>query len=83
MSLGGPVIAICGMASVAASVIGAPITGVLIILEMTMNYEYALLAMMSIVTSVLISNLIFGHSFFDRQLLDPASMFRLAEVISR
>ena len=66
----GPVIAICGMASVAASVIGAPITGVLIILEMTMNYEYALLAMMSIVTSVLISNLIFGHSFFDRQLLD-------------
>ena len=66
----GPVIAICGMASVAASVIGAPITGVLIILEMTMSYEYALLAMMSIVTSVLISNLIFGHSFFDRQLLD-------------
>ena len=35
-----------------------------------MSYEYALLAMMSIVTSVLISNLIFGHSFFDRQLLD-------------
>ena len=66
----GPVIAICGMAAVAASVIGAPITGVLIILEMTMNYEYALLGMMSIVTSVLVSNLIFGHSFFDRQLLD-------------
>ena len=66
----GPVIAICGMAAVAASVIGAPITAVMIILEMTMNYEFALVAMMSIVTSVLVSNLIFGHSFFDRQLLD-------------
>lgn len=66
----GPVIAICGMAAVAASVIGAPITAVMIILEMTMNYEFALVAMMSIVTSVLVSNLMFGHSFFDRQLLD-------------
>ena len=59
--------AICGMASVAASVIGALDHGVLIILEMTMNYEYALLAMMSINNSVLISNLIFDI-FFDRQL---------------
>ena len=68
------------MASVAASVIGAPITGVLIILEMTMNYEYALLAMMSI-TSVLISNLILDIHSLIASFLIVASMCRLAEVI--
>jgi len=66
----GPVLAICGMAAVAASVIGAPIAGVLIILEMTHSYELTLLAMMSVVLSIKVSHTIFGHSFFDRQLLD-------------
>ena len=69
-SLAGPGLAICGMAAVAAAVIGAPVSGVLIILEMTMSYEYALAAMLSIVTSTLVANATFGHSFFDRQLLD-------------
>lgn len=69
-SLVGPGVAICGMAAVAASVIGAPVAGVLIILEMTMSYEFALAAMLSVVTSTLVSSVIFGHSFFDRQLLD-------------
>ncbi len=35
-----------------------------------MSYEYALAAMLSIVTATMVSNLVFGHSFFDRQLLD-------------
>ena len=61
---------ICGMAAVSSSVIGAPIAGIMIVLELTGSYEYALLAMISIVTSVLTSHLIFGHSFFDKQLLD-------------
>ncbi len=61
---------VCGMAAVSSSVIGAPIAGVMIVLELTGSYEYALLAMISIVTSVLTSHLIFGHSFFDKQLLD-------------
>ena len=61
---------ICGMAAVSSSVIGAPIAGVMIVLELTGSYEYALLAMISIVTSVLTSHLIFGHSFFDKQLAD-------------
>ena len=58
------------MAAVSSSVIGAPIAGVLIVLELTGSYEYALIAMISIVTSVLTSHFIFGHSFFDRQLAD-------------
>ena len=65
-----PALAICGMAAVASAVIGAPVAGVMIILEMTMNYELALAAMLSVVTCSMISHLLFGHSFFDRQLLD-------------
>ena len=61
---------ICGMAAVAATVIGAPISGVLIILEMTMSYEFAVAAMLSVVTAALVGQYLFGHSFFDRQLLD-------------
>ena len=70
LSVAGPGLAICGMAAVAASVIGAPVAGVLIILEMTMSYEFALAAMLSVVIATMVSNVIFGHSFFDRQLLD-------------
>ena len=65
-----PTLAICGMAAVASAVIGAPVSGVIIILEMTMSYEFALAAMLSIVVAIMVSNLLFGHSFFDRQLLD-------------
>ena len=61
---------ICGMAAVASAVIGAPIAGVVIILELTMSYEFALGAMISVVVALIVSDALFGHSFFDRQLLD-------------
>ena len=61
---------VCGMAAVSSSVIGAPIAGVLIVMELTGSYEFALLAMISVVTAVLTSHLVFGQSFFDRQLAD-------------
>ena len=67
---GGPALAICGMAAVAAAVIGAPVSGVIIILELTMSYEFALAAMLSVMVSIMLSNHLFGHSFFDRQLHD-------------
>lgn len=66
----GPGLIICGMAAISSTVVGTPIAGVLIILELTMSYELALAAMLSVVTSALIAHLLFGHSFFDRQLLD-------------
>jgi len=66
----GPGLIICGMAAISSTVVGTPIAGVLIMLELTMSYELALAAMLSVVTSALIANLLFGHSFFDRQLLD-------------
>ena len=68
--VGGPVMVVCGMAAVASAVIGAPVSGVLIMLEMTMSYEYALCAMLSVVIAALVSQHIYSHSFFDRQLLD-------------
>ena len=61
---------VAGMAAVCAPVIGAPITVVVIILEMTMSYELALFTLGSVVTSALTSSMLFGYSFFDRQLLD-------------
>ena len=61
---------ICGMAAVASAVIGAPIAGVVIVLELTMSYEFALGAMISVVVALIVSDALFGHSFFDRQLLD-------------
>ena len=70
MMVSGPVMVVCGMAAVASAVIGAPVSGVLIMLEMTMSYDYALAAMLSVVTAALVSHHIYGHSFFDRQLLD-------------
>jgi len=70
ITVGGPVMVVCGMAAVASAVIGAPVTGILIMLEMTMSYEYALATMLSVVTGALISQYLYGHSFFDRQLLD-------------
>ena len=70
ISVGGPVMVVCGMAAVASAVIGAPVSGVLIMLEMTMSYEYALCAMLSVVIAALVSQHIYSHSFFDRQLLD-------------
>jgi CIC family chloride channel protein len=66
----GPGLIICGMAAISSTVVGTPIAGVLIMLELTMSYELALAAMLSVVTSALLAHLLFGHSFFDKQLLD-------------
>ena len=63
-------IIVAGMGAVSAPVIGAPITVVVIILEMTMSYELALFTLGSVVTSALTASMLFGYSFFDRQLLD-------------
>ena len=60
---------VAGMASVSAAVVGAPISVVLIVLELTMSYEFAVAAMLSVVVATLLSSLVYGHSFFDEQLV--------------
>ena len=61
---------ICGMAAVAGSVIGAPISMIIIVLELTGSYGLALTSTIGIVTSTMISGRLFDHSLFDRQLLN-------------
>ena len=70
MSLFAPstVLAISGMAAVAACVVGAPLAVVMIILELTMSYEYAIAALVSTMVAVMVTNNFYGHSFFDKQL---------------
>ncbi len=64
------VITLSAMAAVSSAVIGAPLTAVMIVLELTHSYEYAVAAMMAVTLCSLITNRLFGLSFYDRQLLD-------------
>ncbi|MDA8723666.1 chloride channel protein [Alphaproteobacteria bacterium] len=60
---------IAGFAAVTAAVVGAPISVVLVVLELTQSYEFAVAAMLSAVVATFLTSLVFGHSFFDEQLL--------------
>lgn len=68
-SFQGPELIICGMAAVAGSVIGAPISMIMIVLELTGSYSLALASTIGIVTATMISGQLFEHSIFDKQLL--------------
>ena len=60
---------VSGSAAVAATVFGAPLAMVILVLELTHSYDLTLAAMLSIVVSSLIFHLFYGHSLFDLQLL--------------
>ena len=66
----GTIIALATLAAVGSSVIGAPLTAVLIVLELTGSYQYALMALLSVTLCSTLTYKLFGLSFFDRQLLD-------------
>ncbi len=59
---------VCGMVAVASPVIGAPLTSILIIFELTRSYELAVAAMISTVFANLVSYRVFGRSLFDKML---------------
>ena len=61
--------AVCGMMAATSPIIGAPLTTILIVFELTRNYDLAIAVMVAVVFSNLISYRIFGRSFFDIQLL--------------
>ena len=63
-------LALCGMASVGASVIGTPIAGVILVIELSNNYDLGVISIVSIASATLITYLFFGQSLFDRQLLN-------------
>lgn len=62
------VYAICGMMALASSVIGAPLTTILIVFELTRSYDLTIAAMVAVVFSNLISYRVIGRSLFDLQL---------------
>lgn len=62
------VLAVSGMAAVSSSVIGAPITAIILVLELTGSYEYAIAATFPIVICSFITSRTFGNSLFDKQL---------------
>ena len=65
-----PLFAVAGMAAVTGSVIGGPISTMMIIFELTSDYQVALGAGISICFANLVSSKIYGHSAFDQILLN-------------
>jgi CIC family chloride channel protein len=64
--------AICGMMAVTSAVIGAPLTTILVVFELTRNYDLTIAAMVAVVLSNLVSYRAFGRSLFDVQLMGRA-----------
>ncbi|MDX1458556.1 MAG: chloride channel protein [Marinobacter sp.] len=69
MPLSGQVVyAVCGMMAMASAVIGAPLTTILIVFELTRSYDLTIAAMVAVVFSNLVSYRVMGRSIFDIQL---------------
>lgn len=64
------VYAICGMVAVASPIIGAPMTALLIIFELTQSYEVTIAAMVTVAFSNLTAYHWYGRSLFDQQLTE-------------
>ena len=60
--------AICGMVAVMSPVIGAPMAALLLVFEMTRNYEVTIAAMVAVVFANLVASIWFGRSLYDQQL---------------
>ena len=63
------VYAVCGMVAVASPVVGAPLTMILLVLELTGSYDLSISAMVAVVASNFVTGRVFGRSIFDKQLL--------------
>lgn len=64
------VYAVCGMVAVTSPVIGAPLTMVLIVFELTQSFDLATAALVSVAFANLVAYRLYGRSFFDVQLQD-------------
>lgn len=63
------VYAVCGLVAVTSPVIGAPLTTVLIVFELTQSFDLATAALISVAFANLVGYRIYGRSLFDVQLL--------------
>lgn len=62
------VYAVCGMMAVTSPVIGAPLTTILIVFELTHSYDLTVAAMVAVVFANLVAYRVYGRSMFDVQL---------------
>ena len=62
------VYAVCGMMAMMSPVIGAPMTALLLVFELTRSYEFTIAAMVAIVFSNFVAHRWYGRSLYDRQL---------------
>ncbi|MCP4471466.1 MAG: chloride channel protein [Gammaproteobacteria bacterium] len=62
--------AICGMVAMMSPVIGAPMTALLLVFELTRNYEITIAAMVTIVFANLVASNWYGRSLYDQQLTE-------------
>jgi CIC family chloride channel protein len=60
--------AICGLVAVMSPVIGAPMAALLLVFELTHNYEITIAAMVTIVFANLVASNWYGRSLYDQQL---------------
>jgi CIC family chloride channel protein len=60
--------AICGMVAVMSPIIGAPMTALLLVFELTRSYEITIAAMLAIVFANLMAYNWYGRSLYDHQL---------------
>ena len=60
--------AICGMVAVMSPIIGAPMTALLLVFELTRSYEITIAAMLAIVFANLVAHNWYGRSLYDQQL---------------
>jgi CIC family chloride channel protein len=77
------VYAIAGAMAFASAVIGAPLTCILIVLELTRNYEVTIAAVVAVAFSNLLSHRVFGRSLFDRQLANDGVDLSLGRTRAR
>jgi len=70
---------VAAIAAVGGAVIGAPLTAIMIVIELTGSYAYGLSAMLCAILCSLLTLRFFGLSYFDRQLLDRGIDLRLGQ----
>lgn len=73
------VLPVAAIAAVGGAVIGAPLTVIMIVIELTGSYAYGLSAMLCVILCSILTMRFFGLSYFDRQLLDRGIDLRLGQ----
>ena len=73
------VLAVSGMAAVSSSVIGAPITAIILVLELTGSYQYASASIIPIAICTFITSRVFGIVFLTNSFFQEALLFQKEE----